>query len=69
MALAKGGTVYPKDSLFMDCQAVEMDRLVALVGYSGAVRGMHWPNNYVETDCHRTIGPPRSEMVLIHNYT
>ncbi len=29
-ALAKGGTVYPKDSLFMDCQAMDMDQLVAL---------------------------------------
>ena len=28
---------------------------------------MHWPNNkYAETDCHRTIGPPGSEMELIH---
>ena len=30
VALAKGGTVYPKSSLFMDCQAMEMDQLVAL---------------------------------------
>ena len=34
--------------------------------HSGAVRGTHWPNNYDETDCHRTIGPPGSEMKLIH---
>ena len=27
---------------------------------------MHWPNNYAETDCHRTIGPPGSEMELVH---
>ena len=27
---------------------------------------MHWPNNYAETDFHRTIGPPGSEMELIH---
>ena len=25
VALAKGGTVYPKGSLFMDCQVMEMD--------------------------------------------
>ena len=30
VALAKGGTVYPKGSLFMDCQAMEMHQLVAL---------------------------------------
>ena len=34
--------------------------------HSGAVRGMHWPNNYAETDFHRAIGPPGSEMELIH---
>ncbi len=27
---------------------------------------MHWPNNYAKTDCHRTIGPPGSEMELVH---
>ncbi len=30
VALAEGGTVYPKGSLFMDFQAMEMDQLVAL---------------------------------------
>ena len=30
MALAEGGTIYPKGSLFMDCQEMEMDQLVAL---------------------------------------
>ena len=30
VALAKGGTVYPKGSLFMDCQTMEMHQLVAL---------------------------------------
>ena len=64
VALAKGGTIYPKGSLFMDCQAMEMNQLMAL--HSGAVRGMHWPNNYAKTDCHRTTGPPGSEMALIH---
>ena len=29
VALAKCGTVYPTGSLFMDCQAMEMDQLVA----------------------------------------
>ncbi len=36
VALAKGGTVYPKGSLFMDCQAMEMDQLVALTQRRGA---------------------------------
>ena len=36
VALAKGGTVYPKGSLFMDCQAMEMDKLVALAQRRGA---------------------------------
>ena len=36
VALAKGGTVYPKGSLFMDCQAMEMDQLVALAQRRGA---------------------------------
>ncbi len=35
VALAKGGTVDPKDSLFMDCQAMEMDQLVALAQRRG----------------------------------
>ena len=30
VALAKGATIYPKGSLFMDCQAMEMGELVAL---------------------------------------
>ena len=30
VALVKGGTVYPKGSLFMDCQPMEMNQLVAL---------------------------------------
>ena len=30
VALAKGGTVYPKGSLFMDCQEMDMNQLVAL---------------------------------------
>ena len=30
VALVKGGTVYPKGSLFMDCQTMEMHQLVAL---------------------------------------
>ena len=29
VALAKGGTVYPKGSLFMNYQAMDMDQLVA----------------------------------------
>ena len=29
------------------------------------MRGTHWPINYDETDCHRTIGPPGSEMERI----
>ena len=36
VALAKGGTVYPKGSLFMDCQAMEMHQLVALAQRRGA---------------------------------
>ena len=35
VALAKGGTVYPKGSLFMDCQAMAMDQLVALAQRRG----------------------------------
>ena len=57
VALAKG--------LFMDCQTMKIHQLVALA--QGAVRGTHWPNNYDETDCHRTIGPPGSEMERIHS--
>ena len=30
VALTEGDTVYPKGSRFMDCQAMEMDQLVAL---------------------------------------
>ena len=30
VALAENGTVYPQSSLFMDCQAMEMNQLVAL---------------------------------------
>ena len=30
------------------------------------MHGTHWPNNYDEMDCHRTIGPPGSEMEHIH---
>ena len=56
VALVKGGTVYPKGSLFMDCQTMEMHKL-------------HWSNNCDETDCHRTIGPPGSEMKLILSET
>ena len=29
---------------------------------------MHWPNNYAKTDCHHIIGPPGSEMELIHTH-
>ena len=36
VALAKGGTVYPKGSLFVDCQAMDMDQLVALAHRRGA---------------------------------
>ena len=36
VALAKGGTVYSKGSLFMDCQAMEMNQLVALAQRRGA---------------------------------
>ena len=36
VALVKGGTVYPKGSLFMDCQAMEMNQLVALAQRRGA---------------------------------
>ena len=35
-ALANGGTVYTKGSLFMDWQAMEMDQLVALAQRRGA---------------------------------
>ncbi len=35
VALAKGGTVYPKGSLFMDFQAMDMDQLVALAQQRG----------------------------------
>ena len=30
VAFAEGGKVYPKGSSFMECQAMEMDQLVAL---------------------------------------
>ena len=36
VALAKGGTIYPKRSLFMDCPAMAMDQLVALSQRRGA---------------------------------
>ena len=36
VAHTKGGAIYPKDSLFMDCQAMEMDQLVALAQRRGA---------------------------------
>ena len=36
VALAMGGTVYHKCSLFMDCQAMDMDQLVALAQQRGA---------------------------------
>ena len=36
VALAKGGTVCPKGSLFMNCQAMETDQLVALAQRRGA---------------------------------
>ena len=36
VALAKGGTIFTKDSLFMDCQAMEMNQLVALAQRRGA---------------------------------
>ena len=36
VALVKGGTVYPKGSLFMDCQTMEMHQLVALAQRRGA---------------------------------
>ena len=51
-ALAEGGTVYSKDSLFMECQAMEMDHremdqlLVALAQRRGAwnalAKQLHW---------------------------
>ena len=36
VALVKGGTVYPQGSLFVDCQAMAMDQLVALALRRGA---------------------------------
>ena len=46
VALAKGGTVYPKGSLFMDCPAMAMDQLVALAQRRGALNALpkklHW---------------------------
>ena len=33
--ISRGGTVYPKGSLFMDCQAMEMDQLVAIAQRRG----------------------------------
>ena len=35
VALAKGGAIYPKGSLFMDCRAMAMDKLVALAQRRG----------------------------------
>ena len=37
--------------------------------HSGAVRGMHWPNNYIEKDCQFTIGPLglRWNSCIIHH--
>ena len=67
VALAKGGTVYPKGSLFMDCQAMGMDQLVALAQRHGAwnvlVKQLHWDGLPVY---HYTIGPPGSAMEIIH---
>ena len=60
VALAEGGTVYSNGSFFMNCQAMEMDQLVALAQRRGA---WNWPNNCMETDYHCTIG---SEMESIH---
>ena len=36
VALAKGGSVYPKGSLFMDCQTMKFHQLVALAQRHGA---------------------------------
>ena len=36
LALTEGGAVYPEGSLFMDCQAIDMDQLVALAQQRGA---------------------------------
>ena len=36
VALAKGGSVYPKGSLFMDCQTMKFHQLVALAQRRGA---------------------------------
>ena len=36
VALAKGGTVYPKSSLVMDCKAMEMNQLGTLEQRRGA---------------------------------
>ena len=51
----------------MDCQAMEMDQLVALAQRRGAWNAL--PNNYAEANCHRTIGPPGCEMELLHYIT
>ena len=49
----------------MDCQAIEMDQPVALAQRRGAWNALD-KQLYAETDCYRTIGPPGSEMELIH---
>ena len=40
LALTEGGAVYPEGSLFMDCQAIDMDQLVALAQQRGAWNNM-----------------------------
>ncbi len=64
VALAEGGTVYPKGTLFIDCQSMEMDQPVTQ--RSSALNGLG--NNCTETDYRCTIGPPVSEMEFIHTF-
>ena len=47
----------------MDCQEMEMRQLVALAQRRVECTGQ---TNDAETDSHRTIGPPGSEMELKH---
>ena len=54
VALAKGSTVYPRGSLFMDCQAITMAKLVAL-----AQRRLAW--NAV-SDIDRAASPVKPKM-------
>ena len=66
VALANGSTVYPRGSLFMDCQAMTMAKLVAL-----AQRRLAW-NAVSDIDrAHHQLNPrwPPVTMIAEHSYS